>query len=56
MAWSSIFMSIDFAINSPQSILVPDDVRDCLEMVKHKLEELMAYYEEESIEEIETRA
>ena len=48
---------IDFLLNSPESmVLVSDEARPVLELLKHKMEDLMAYYEEESIEEVETRA
>jgi len=54
-AWSFVVMSIDFALNSPQSILVPEDVRFSLEIAKKKIEFLMNVYSEDVIEEKENR-
>ena len=55
--WWHCFKMIDFLLNSPESmVLVSDEARPVLELLKHKMEDLMAYYEEESIEEVETRA
>jgi hypothetical protein len=54
--WWQCFKMIDFLINSPESIvLVSDEARPVLELLKHKLEDLMERYEEESIKEVETR-
>lgn len=56
LEWLYCFQALDFALNSPQAIAVPDDVHNTLDIAKHKLENLMAHYEQDYIEEIETRA
>jgi len=55
--WEYCFQALDYSLNSPESIAVPDDIRTILEITMRKLEYLMkCYYGNDSIKETETRA
>lgn len=50
--WMFCFGAIDYALNSPESIGIPDSIRSNLEETKRRMEILMDYYEENTISEI----
>jgi hypothetical protein len=54
--WVLCFSALDFALNSPESAVVPDEIREVLEESKEYLEDIMNFYEEYSIEELQVRA
>jgi|PlaIllAssembly_1097288.scaffolds.fasta_scaffold1042012_1 hypothetical protein len=54
--WMFCFGALDYALNSPQSIGVPDEIRTNLEETKRRLEILMDFYEEQTISEVQWRA
>ena len=54
--WMFCFGAMDYALNSPESVDVPDTIRTNLEETKRRLEILMEYYEENHIEEVQWRA
>jgi hypothetical protein len=50
------FGAIDYSLNSPESLSIPDTIRLNLEETKRRLEILMDYYEENTISEVQWRA
>ena len=54
--WMYCFGALDLSLNSPQSINIPDELRELLEETKKRLERLMQHYEETSITENQFRA
>lgn len=54
--WMLCFGAFDFALNSPESATVPEEIREVLEEAKSYMEDIMNFYEEYSIEEHQIRA